>query len=180
MKYVVSMILIVLVLSGCGATTKHGNSTTKGTGQATTLQNTAKSDQVARNASHLEQLAEKVPGVQHANCVVVGNYAIVGIDVDPSLDRSKVGTLKYSVAEALKKDPLGVNAVVTADMDLSQRIKELGNRMRSGQALSGVTDEVANIMGRIMPQIPRDINSVSPDERNGGQANPDLQPTKSK
>ncbi len=55
------------------------------------------------SCDHLERLATGIPQVKGANCVRVGNYAVVGIDVIPELDRSKVGTVKYAVAQALKK-----------------------------------------------------------------------------
>jgi YhcN/YlaJ family sporulation lipoprotein len=74
-----------------------------------------------RVAERLAELATEVQGVNHANAVVAGRYAVVGINVDEDLDRSRVGTIKYSVAEALKADPLGAYAVVTADPDIQQR-----------------------------------------------------------
>lgn len=60
--------------------------------------------------------------------------------------------MKYSVAEALKEDPQGANALVTADPDLVQRIRELSDDINKGRPLSGLTDELAEIAGRISPQ----------------------------
>ncbi|MNB70922.1 Sporulation lipoprotein [compost metagenome] len=105
---------------------------------------------------HLEQLALRVPGVKGAHCVVLGKNAVVGIDVDGSLSRSRVGTIKYSVAEALRKDPAAVNSMVTADMDISARIAELGKHVRQGHPVSGFSAEMADIIGRIIPQLPDD------------------------
>jgi YhcN/YlaJ family sporulation lipoprotein len=107
--------------------------------------------------SRLEQLAEDIPGVQHANCVRFGNTAIVGIDVAAGLDRSRVGTLKYAVAEALRNDPIGVNAVVTADLDIVRRLQEIGADIAAGRPVTGFAEELADIVGRIMPQLPKDI-----------------------
>jgi YhcN/YlaJ family sporulation lipoprotein len=104
--------------------------------------------------ARLESLARSVPGVQSANCVVYGKTAVVGIDVKQDMDRSKIGTIKYSVAEALRKDPYGVNAVVTADMDLGQRLRNIRDKMRSGRPIVGFAEEMADIIGRIMPQLP--------------------------
>lgn len=53
-------------------------------------------------ANHLASLAASVPGVNDATAVVVGKYAIVGIDVKAKLDRTRVESIKYSVAESLK------------------------------------------------------------------------------
>ena len=108
-------------------------------------------------AAHLETIAESVPRVQAARCVVFGNTAIVGIDVDPALERAEVGTVKYSVAEALRKDPYGVHAFVTADMDLAGRIAEIRDDIRQGRPIAGFAEELADIIGRIVPQIPKDL-----------------------
>lgn len=108
---------------------------------------------------HLENIAEKVNGVKKAHAVVMGNTAVVGIDVDGDLTRSRVGTIKYTVAEALKKDPRGKNALVTADMDLSSRIAEIGQHIQKGEPVSGFASELADIVGRIVPQLPRDVKS---------------------
>ncbi|MWV45254.1 YhcN/YlaJ family sporulation lipoprotein [Paenibacillus sp. HJL G12] len=114
---------------------------------------------------HLEALAERVAGVKKAHAVVFGNTAVVGIDVDGKLTRSRVGTIKYSVAEALRKDPRGKNALVTADMDLSTRIAEIGQHIQKGEPVSGFASELADIVGRIVPQLPKDVkpkNHVPP------------------
>lgn len=108
-------------------------------------------------AAHLETLAKGIKGVKGANCVVFGKYAIVGIDVDEKMERSRVGTIKYSVAEAFRKDPYGINAIVTADMDLSQRVREIRADVKSGHPITGFTDELSDIVGRLIPQIPRNI-----------------------
>ncbi|MNO64362.1 Sporulation lipoprotein [compost metagenome] len=105
---------------------------------------------------HFEQLAKRVPGVKGAHCVVMNNVAVVGIDVDGTLTRSRVGNIKYSVAEAIRKDPRSVKALVTADMDLSSRLAEMGRHINKGRPVSGFASEMADIIGRIMPQLPED------------------------
>ena len=105
---------------------------------------------------YLEQLVKRVPGVQGAHCVVMGNTAVVGIDVDSRLERARVGSIKYTVAEALRKDPQGAGAIVTADMDLNQRLAEIGKKIRQGHPVAGVATELADIIGRIVPQMPND------------------------
>lgn len=105
---------------------------------------------------HFEQLAQRVPGVNGAHCVVMNNTAIVGIDVDGNLPRSRVGSIKYSVAEAIRKDPRGVKALVTADIDITSRLNEMGRHISQGNPVSGFGAEMADIIGRIMPQLPED------------------------
>lgn len=116
-------------------------------------------------ADRLANLAASIPEVNEATCVVIGNTAIVGIDVNGELDSSHVGTVKYSVAEALRNDPYGVHAIVTADMDLYNRIQHVSREVQDGNPISGFANELADIVGRIMPQIPSDI--IEPNEEPG-------------
>ncbi|CAG9614706.1 hypothetical protein BACCIP111899_03939 [Bacillus rhizoplanae] len=131
---------------------------------------TYKSDE--KVADHLAKLASSVPGVNDATAVVLGRYAVVGIDVDAKLDRSRVETIKYSVAESLKHDPLGANAVVVADIDTYQRLKEMGKQIKEGNGGKGVLDELAAIVGRVMPQVPNDVfenKQINPTKENDQQ-----------
>ncbi len=116
-----------------------------------------KIDNPKKVAAHLESLARGVEGVKDANCVVFGKYAIVGIDVDEKMERSQVGTLKYAVAEAFRKDPYGIDAVVTADLDLAQRVREIRVDVKNGRPISGFAEELSDMIGRVIPQIPRNI-----------------------
>lgn len=125
-------------------------------------------DNQKKVADHLETLARGVEGVRDANCVVFNNYAIVGIDVDAKMERSQVGTLKYAVAEAFRKDPYGINAVVTADMDLAQRVREIRADIQNGRPAAGFTEELSDIIGRLVPQIPRNIIPPKAPENLGG------------
>ncbi|MFC5467142.1 YhcN/YlaJ family sporulation lipoprotein [Cohnella suwonensis] len=108
-------------------------------------------------SAHLESLARGVEGVKSANCVVFGKFAVVGIDVDSKMERSKVGTIKYAVAEAFRKDPYGIDAVVTADIDMAQRLREIRADTRAGRPIAGFAEELADIVGRLVPQIPRNV-----------------------
>lgn len=103
-------------------------------------------------ADRLAEIATSMPQVQGATAVSAGRFTIVGLDLDPTLDRGRAGTVKYSVAEALKADPHGSNALVTADPDLVQRLRELADDARKGRPVSGLAEELADIAGRIVPQ----------------------------
>ncbi len=105
-------------------------------------------------AEHLVNLASRVPNVNDATAVVAGPYAVVGIDVNSDLDRSRVGTIKYSVSESLKNDPYGKKAIVVADADTVSRLRQMAREIRQGQPIGGVVEELAAIVGRIMPQLP--------------------------
>ena len=102
-------------------------------------------------------LATSIPKVNDATAVVLGRYAIVGIDVNQNLDRSEVGSIKYSVAESLKNDPHGARAIVIADPDINARLKEIGEDIRNGEPIEGIMNELADIAGRVIPEVPADI-----------------------
>lgn len=113
-------------------------------------------------ANHLATIASEVPNVKDATSVIAGPYAVVGIDVDKDLDRSRVGTIKYSVVEALHDDPYGKTAVVIADADGTQRIKQMADKIQQGHPIQGVVDELSAVVGRYMPDFP--INEDQPKE----------------
>jgi YhcN/YlaJ family sporulation lipoprotein len=120
----------------------------------------------ATTADRLSTIAVKVPGVNGATAVVFGKVAIVGIDVGARLDRSRVGTIKYAVANALTKDQQGARALVTADVDIVQRLREMNADIRQGRPVAGFAEELADIVGRIIPQTPKP--PVSPERTHPG------------
>ncbi|GGK15061.1 hypothetical protein GCM10010965_05080 [Caldalkalibacillus thermarum] len=124
-------------------------------------------------AERLAKLATQIEEVNDATAVVVGPWAVVGIDVDAHDDRARVGSIKYSVAEALKEDPQGAYAVITADPDIMQRLREMNRSIRRGEPVQGIMDELAEIVGRLMPQVPREIEAPeTPPEQNEDFENP--------
>lgn len=111
-------------------------------------------------AKHLAKIASSVPYVNDAIAVVAGPYAVVGIDIDAEADRSRVGTIKYSVSEALQEDRYGKTAIVVADGDLLERLKTIRTKSQEGYPIEGIIDELATIVARYMPQLP--IEEVEP------------------
>lgn len=127
-------------------------------------------------AKHLVELASSVPNVNDATAVVIGKFAVVGIDVNSNLDRSRVSTIKYSVTESLQHDPYGANAVVFADADTYERLKQMKKEIQNGRPIAGVLDELAQIVGRVMPDIPNEIidnQNTNPTKTNDKQLNKD-------
>lgn len=168
-KWLASAFVIAIVTTGCTNVARNETSPSpQNNGRVEAQQTDPGKEEIKDSrlvAEHLEQLAEGVDGVNKAHCVVFGNTAIVGIDVDSNLERSRVGTLKYSVAEAFRKDPYGIDALVTADMDLTQRINEIGADIRRGRPVAGFAEEMADIIGRIVPQLPRDLMPEEPEKQ---------------
>ncbi|WP_102271593.1 YhcN/YlaJ family sporulation lipoprotein [Cytobacillus massiliigabonensis] len=160
------VIFTVLLLSGCG-----GNNNSVQEGQKQNIVNVKNSaiQEVDRTtgqdvSKHLVKLASSIPNVNDATAVVIGNYAIVGIDVNKNLERSEVGTIKYSVAESLKNDPHGARAIIIADPDINARLREISDDIQAGKPIQGIMNELADISGRLMPEIPADIIDSSPNK----------------
>lgn len=160
-------LLALILLTACGHAKQEGATVRQDAKQAG-----RKAGQMARQAAsgadiidvapinskadHLKSIAKSIPQVSDAYCLTVGNLAIVAIDVEPTLDRSKVDTIKYSVAQALKKDPDGASALVTADLDLTQNVREISAQVSAGHPIAAFTNELGDILGRLIPQLPQD------------------------
>ncbi len=177
--YILLFSSLILIVSGCGANNNAGENVND---TRVKVQNTVdnhidrKSGQEI--ASHLVELASSVPKVNDATAVVLGKFAVVGIDVDSKLERSRVQTIKYSVAESLQHDPYGANAIVIADADTMERLKQMKKQIEEGRPVTGILDELAQIVGRLVPDIPNDLidnQNTEPTKTNDKQLNPNEQ-----
>lgn len=167
-KWSVTLIMIGLLLAGCGANNQANDGNNNNSEQPINVKNSTIQDVDRQSgqeiSQHLVDLASSIPNVNDATAVVLGNYAIVGIDVQEDLERSQVGAIKYSVAESLKNDPHGARAVVIADPDMTARIREIADDIKDGKPIQGIVNELAEISGRLMPEIPADIVDPEPKE----------------
>ncbi|MDF2714451.1 MAG: sporulation lipoprotein YhcN/YlaJ family [Paenibacillus sp.] len=161
MRKVVVLALAIAIMGGCTRAPRNEASPSPDGQNGIKVQQTVPEKPAIRNrqevTERLEGLASGIPQVRSARCVVIGNTAIVGINVDPELERSRVDVIKYSVSEALRKDPYGVHAFVTADIDMAGRIAEIREDIRQGRPIAGFAEELADMIGRIVPQVPKDI-----------------------
>jgi len=155
---------VLLTAAGCGTTGNQAEEANPNEHnvrvQQTSPETASATATAADTATRLESLAKSIPDVQDAKCVLIGNTAIVGLTVDPALDRSRVNTIKYSVAEAYSKDPAGINAFVTADMGLGERIRHVREDITNGRPFAGFAQELGDLISRVAPQLPRDIEPM--------------------
>lgn len=165
MKKIVLLTTLSLLLAGCNLTGQKENAD-NGKQSLVNVKNSysenvdRKSGQVI--SKRLVDLATSIPNVSDATAVVLGRYAIVGIDVNSKIDRSQVGSIKYSVAESLRKDPYGAKAIVVADVDTNQRLREIQAEIKKGRPLQGIMQELADVAGRLIPEVPGDIITPNP------------------
>ncbi|PAD84500.1 hypothetical protein CHH57_04220 [Niallia circulans] len=163
-------IAVLFLLTGCtnnNAENSQQSENRENSPQVTNVKNST-NQRVDRKtgqdiAKRLVTLATSIDNVNDATAVVIGKYALVGVDVNADLDRSEVGSIKYAVAESLKNDPDGANAVVIADPDINARLKEIGEDIQNGKPIQGIFNELADISGRLIPEVPADMIRNEPD-----------------
>jgi YhcN/YlaJ family sporulation lipoprotein len=171
MKKLLMILLLAVLISGCNQNNQLANDNNNNGDNPKPI--TVKNSDIEKKqensagqevSKHLVKIATSVPDVEDATAVVLGNYAFVGIDVDANVERSEVGTIKYSVAEALKDDPHGAQAVIVADPDLYARLQEVGKDIQNGRPVQGVLNELSDIAGRLMPELPKNAKPINPEE----------------
>ncbi len=155
------LIQTVMLLSACGIQNNARNEANELPGNKPIQVKNSSQEPVNRKdgqaiSRRLVKITESVPGVNDATAVVLGRLAVVGIDVKDNLERSKVESIKYSVAEALQNDPYGANAAVVADPDTVNRLRAMGREIQAGRPVKGILDELAAIVGRVLPEVPND------------------------
>ncbi|WP_077617685.1 YhcN/YlaJ family sporulation lipoprotein [Bacillus sinesaloumensis] len=173
--FILLFLSIIFIVSGCGATNNAGeNEKDTRVKVQDTVDNHVDRKTGQEIASHLVELASSVPNVNDATAVVLGKFAVVGIDVNAKLDRSRVQTIKYSVTESLAHDPYGAKAIVVADPDTFERLKQMRKEIEDGRPVTGILDELAQVVGRLVPDIPNDIidnQNTEPTKSNDSQLN---------
>ncbi|OKA55180.1 YhcN/YlaJ family sporulation lipoprotein [Bacillus licheniformis] len=173
------LIQTVMLLSACGIQNNARNEANELPGNRPIHVKNSAQEPVNREdgqaiSQRLVKITESVPGVNDATAVVLGRLAVVGIDVKDNLERSKVESIKYSVAEALQNDPYGANAAVVADPDTVNRLRAMGREIQAGRPVKGILDELAAIVGRVLPEVPNDATDnqqTNPTKSNNDQLN---------
>ncbi|MDE1382331.1 YhcN/YlaJ family sporulation lipoprotein [Bacillus paralicheniformis] len=173
------LIQTVMLLSACGIQNNARNEANELPGNRPIQVKNSSQEPVNREdgqaiSRRLVKITESVPGVNDATAVVLGRLAVVGIDVKDNLERSKVESIKYSVAEALQNDPYGANAAVVADPDTVNRLRAMGREIQAGRPVKGILDELAAIVGRVLPEVPNDATDnqqTNPTKSNNDQLN---------
>ncbi|MFB6803511.1 YhcN/YlaJ family sporulation lipoprotein [Peribacillus butanolivorans] len=167
-KFILSL-ATVLLMTGCSMNNNNNNNeeSQDNTKSNLTKVNNSSVQETDRKtgqqtAKRLTGLAKSIPEVNDATAVVLGKYAIVGIDIDQDIERSQVGTIKYSVGESLKHDPNGANAIIVADPDINERIREVAKDINNGKPVRGILNELADITSRVIPEVPGDILTPTP------------------
>jgi len=99
----------------------------------------------------ISDAALSVEGVQRAWGVIVGNIALVGLDLDNSIQGKAVTETVAEVATQVKELPNVTRAEVTADSALVQQIRRIADDITSGDPISQFTEELNQLISKIPP-----------------------------
>lgn len=103
-------------------------------------------------AEQVRAAAEEVKGVNRAYVVVVGNIVLVGIDIAEDINDQQSNTIKEQVASQIENDPRYVEAYVTADPDLVERVRNIANGIASGKPITQFLDEISDVLQALRPE----------------------------
>ncbi len=107
-------------------------------------------DQIVRTVNAIE-------GVKGSYAVVLGNVAMVGVDLKDRLSGEQERELKTRVADEVERQiPNLAEVWVSADPDLVVRIRGLAERIARGEPISGFMDEITELLQKLQPQGSRD------------------------
>lgn len=108
--------------------------------------------------TRIQGLAQEVTGVENVVAVVVGNIALIGIDTNvvPN-QQNQVGEtspdqLERSVADAVERDQTIVEAYVTSDRQLTDRIRNIASNMDDGRPITQYLDDITDLLEEMRPR----------------------------
>ncbi|KNF09865.1 putative sporulation lipoprotein YhcN/YlaJ [Gottschalkia purinilytica] len=106
-----------------------------------------RSDRIAKKVAELNE-------VNSATTAITGNTALVGVNLKNNTEGTITSDIKNKVQATVKEaDPAITNVVVTADADLIERIENVGRDVRNGKPISGLTQEIEEIIRRVTPNM---------------------------
>lgn len=103
----------------------------------------------------LAEIARRIPGVQAAWVVAVGQQAYVGLDLEGEGSRTHDanGRVEEQVSAALRRSPHGIkDAYVTTKPELVQSIFNVAEGLRRGQPLQGFLAELDKLYSELKPE----------------------------
>ncbi|SHH06773.1 YhcN/YlaJ family sporulation lipoprotein [Tepidibacter thalassicus] len=116
------------------------------TNQPLTTNLTNRSNKIASNCN-------KLSGVNNCTVAISGDTCLVGVDLDKNVEGNLTNDLKNKIKSTCKNTDKNIKkVVVTADADLYERIKRIGQDINSGRPLTGIGNEIQEIIRRVTPR----------------------------
>ncbi|MFS0782446.1 YhcN/YlaJ family sporulation lipoprotein [Bacillus sp. 1P06AnD] len=161
-KFRMAFLVLLLIAGGCQMNNKDAgdnNRTNDSTEQNQGNVNTMDNDDSQKASTALKEAVRKVPEVQNVETIVLGPYSFIAVDVDQNLDKEKVAQVKQQVADAVKNEKDGQNALIVADPDILASLKKVGNDIAAGKPVTGILEELSDIAQRIVPETSAETNT---------------------
>ena len=102
-------------------------------------------------ADNIADRVAAVRGVNKASVVIVGNVALIGLDLDKDVEKGQTEAIRERAATQAKDDPRIVNAVVESDPDSVARIQKIADGVRKGRPISEFFTEIGEFFNRLKP-----------------------------
>ncbi|TCP59510.1 YhcN/YlaJ family sporulation lipoprotein [Tumebacillus sp. BK434] len=106
-----------------------------------------------QQADDIANMLTRLPGVERAAVVITGKTALVGLDLNANITGSQIDSIKFSAKEAVERSGKGYNALVSADLDTVTRSRALIRDIRNGKPIEGISNEIADIVSRLIPEM---------------------------
>ncbi len=152
-KRLVQMTVILLILASLAGCMPMRRPTPTPTPNTPVVPQPDQQNVQATVADRVVKLVNAMPEVKASYALVVGNVAMVGVDLRDRLSGDKENELKSRIsAETKKQLPELVQVWVTADPDLVTRIRDLAGRISRGEPITGFFDEITEIAKKLQPQ----------------------------
>ncbi len=117
-----------------------------------TRRNTTMDMSLVNRARTIAQKVVDLNEVDRANCLITGDTAVVGVDIKNNVRGQMTTELKRKIETRVKNTDNRIkNVAVTADPDLSTRIRTMATDMENGRPISGFANEIQEILRRITP-----------------------------
>lgn len=101
----------------------------------------------------IKREVERIEGVDNAVVIINNRTAYVGIDADGNISENKMNNLKDQVIERARRTNDNINRVyVSADMDVTDRLRGYGTEIREGRPISGLIEEIEEMFRRPLPR----------------------------
>ncbi|MBU5482913.1 YhcN/YlaJ family sporulation lipoprotein [Clostridium sp. MSJ-11] len=119
----------------------------------TTMQNEQNTAELTQRADKIAKELTTIKGINSANVLISNERALVGVNLDENAEGNLTNELKTEVEKKVKStDPKIQTVAVSADVDVVQRIQNIGKGIGEGRPFSEFGTEIEEIFRRILPQ----------------------------
>lgn len=103
-------------------------------------------------AERIQRTVNEIPDITKSYVVVIGNTALIGVDINEATRGPIDEPLKQRIAAKAQGEERSITQVyVTADPNLVTRIRRLADSIIEGKPVTGLLNEVMEILQKLKP-----------------------------